>query len=463
MNMNLTETQEPTQVSLRSADRESESARAMIESRLTIAQKFPRDVETAFGDLMRSCDRKAFADKVEYSFKRGRKLDETSGQWVDNYVTGPTVDLAREAARCWGHIDYGFEIVNDDREWRHIKAYAHDLQTNTRVTCDDSFRKLVQRKNKEVKNTEWVTPNERDLRELTNRYAALAVRNCILQLLPKDLIDDARGKAKATLRNDVTENIETHRKKIIMAFGELGISAKSLQEYLGHPLSEATADEIVELRAVWKSIHDGNSNWAEYVSDAAGDDESDGDTLSDAASKESSKQKPRRKTVKDVVPDEPKRKRSRSKRKSYDEFVVQVRAAEDVETLLAIKRQAMVHLTPDALDALTDVIVDRQHEIEGTDDDDDHDDQNDPETSVEKAEENMDRLFPEEATDEPPTWVDGFEQQIGDARTVDEILHLRDSLREMIDDGAEVDENDVRRVENLLNFRQNQFETSNES
>lgn len=38
-----------------------------------------------------------------------------------------------------------------------------------------------------------------------------------------------------------------------------------LQEKLGHPLAQATAEELTELNDVYASIQDGNSTWTEYV------------------------------------------------------------------------------------------------------------------------------------------------------------------------------------------------------
>src|SRR5205085_986190 len=132
----------------------------------------------AFQQLAVACKRLSFAEQSSYAFPRGGQT-----------VSGPSVHLARAAARVWKNLQYGVRITRDDDDSRQIQAFAWDLETNVKVTGEDDFKKLVYRK-----KDGWVKPDERDLRELTNRRGAILVRNCILQILPKDLIEDARDE-----------------------------------------------------------------------------------------------------------------------------------------------------------------------------------------------------------------------------------------------------------------------------
>lgn len=228
---------------------DSAAAQAEIQSALVLANRFPRNEDTAFQKLMRACNRTTFAQGASYSFPRGGAK-----------VTGPSVNLAREAARVWGNIRYGIEVVRDDTATRKIRGWAWDLQTNTKVAAEDEFAKLIQRKGKG-----WIVPDERDLRELTNRRGAILVRNCILQLLPYDLIEDAANTALQTLRADSAKDPDGQRKQLLASFDALNVSAEQIEKYLGHPIKEASPAQLADLRQVWKSISDGNSTWAEYM------------------------------------------------------------------------------------------------------------------------------------------------------------------------------------------------------
>ena len=220
-----------------------------IQSAIVIAKRFPRNEDGAFQKLMKAAGRSSFADDAAYSFPRG-----------DAKVEGPSINLAREAARVWGNIRYGLEIIRDDEESRQIRGWAWDIETNTKTTAEDDFKKLIYRK-----KGGWIKPDERDLRELTNRRGAILIRGCLLQLLPKDLIEDAMDRCKATLAKGAQQDPEGARKKIILAFSELNVTPEMLEKYLGHGLAECSPAELAELRKVYKSIADGNSTWAEYV------------------------------------------------------------------------------------------------------------------------------------------------------------------------------------------------------
>ena len=222
-----------------------------IQSAIIIAKKMPRSEDQAFSKLMKSCQRPTFAEDVSYSFPRGEAT-----------VTGPSVHLAREAARVWGNIRYGLDILTDAEDSRVIEGWAWDMETNTKVTSADAFKKLIYRK-----KGGWVKPDERDLRELTNRRGAILVRNCILQLLPKDLIEDALFQAAKTVQAQVSEDPDAAKKRLLASFATLNVTADMLTERLGHPLSECTPQELTELRGVYKSIADGNSKWSEYAAD----------------------------------------------------------------------------------------------------------------------------------------------------------------------------------------------------
>jgi len=240
-------------------------ARHEIEGSLIIANRFPRNEDGAFEKVMKSCGRFAFASLACYSYPRG-------GQQIE----GASVNLAREVARCWGNIRFGADIVHDDEESRTVRGWAWDLETNTKETQDATFKKLVYRR-----KGGWIKPDERDLRELTNKHSAIAVRNCLIHLVPPDLIDEAKRAAKATLQKGIAEDVDGHRKRMIRAFSTLGVSVEDVELYLGHPLRQATAEEIAKLRTVYKSISDGNSIWAEYVADKQPEAVNGGATIDD--------------------------------------------------------------------------------------------------------------------------------------------------------------------------------------
>lgn len=250
-------------------------AQQEVQGSIIIAKKFPRNEDEASQALWRACKRSSFADRAEYKFPRGKKKNEETGRWEDNIVSGPSASIAREAMRLWGNIQAGTEIVRDTDEDRHIRSFAWDMERNSRKVAETTFRKLIQRKVKTGKKdgrgwdeteTQWVQPDERDLRELTNKHAAIAERNCILQLIPSDIIEEAIRICRETLRSEASQDPDAARRRLISGFDELNITVGMLEAYLGHPLAQSSPKEIADLRAIWVSIRDGNSTWGELMS-----------------------------------------------------------------------------------------------------------------------------------------------------------------------------------------------------
>lgn len=230
---------------------------AEMKAAIVLAKKFPRDEAAAYTRIMHSCDRPSFAEGANYAFPRGGQV-----------VTGPSVDLARELARIWGNVRYGLRIVTEDDERVHIKGYAYDLESNTYVESEDKFAKLVQRRNKVTRQSEWVKPDERDLRELVNKRGAICVRNAILQLLPSDIVMDAmarcRDTAQKAAKGEIQQDREAAIRRLALAYHDIGVNSEMIAGYLKHSMELITNEEIADLRAIYKSIRDGNSRREEY-------------------------------------------------------------------------------------------------------------------------------------------------------------------------------------------------------
>lgn len=219
---------------------------AEIKAAIVLARGNPRDELASYNRLIRSCQRPSFAEGAMYRFPRG-----------DTVITGPSVDMAREAARVWGNIRFGLRVVTEDADTVHIKGYAYDLESNNYVEAEDKFAKLVQRK------SGWVKPDERNLRELINRRGAICVRNAILQLMPPDIIDDAVKEVGKTIRKaaagELSENRDQAVRRLVMAFSQYQVTTEMLASHLGHAIDLINEDEMANLRTIFVSMRDGNS------------------------------------------------------------------------------------------------------------------------------------------------------------------------------------------------------------
>ncbi|QPC44027.1 hypothetical protein HW532_15805 [Kaustia mangrovi] len=222
---------------------EIESSRAVAEAqaKLLIAQRFPRDPYSAWERALNACMRPGLAESSIYSYKRGGED-----------VSGPSIRLAEELARCWGNVDYGLRELSNRDGLSEMEAYAWDLETNTISTQRFTVRHI-----RDTKGGSRSLTQQRDIYEITANMGARRLRARILAILPDDLKDAAVAQCRRTIAGDGKEPIGDRIKKMVAAFGKLDVSSEQLEQYLGHPLKQIVPDELVTLQGVYTSLKDG--------------------------------------------------------------------------------------------------------------------------------------------------------------------------------------------------------------
>jgi hypothetical protein len=223
-----------------------------VKAAVAMAKRFPRNELEAYNRILKSCKRPGLAQEAIYSFPRGGAT-----------VEGPSINLAKAVAGAWGNMRHGHRIVAQTEETVHIMGYAWDMETNNFASYEDDFKKLIERKGQG-----WIKPDERDLRELITRRGAIVERNAILNVTPKDVIDDAVEECKKTMRAAASGELKQDRQQTIRslvgAFEQLGVSQEMLAKNLGHDLEIVDEKEVTKLRGIWKSIADGISRRDEH-------------------------------------------------------------------------------------------------------------------------------------------------------------------------------------------------------
>lgn len=236
---------------------------AEIQAQCQMARAFPRDESAAWSKLVAACARPSFADSAVYEFPRGGST-----------IRGLSVNAAREIARVWGNIRHGYRQIPTDPAWVHIEAFAFDLETGTFVVKEDRFLKRIQRKVKGT--TKWVEPDERDLRELVGRRAAVLERNCMLELVPGDLKDEmlarccAAGEQQAGA--DLAKNRDAVIGKMLASFERYGVSSDQIETRLGRTIAEMNSEDLDSLRRIFRSLESKEATVDEFftaVSDSA--------------------------------------------------------------------------------------------------------------------------------------------------------------------------------------------------
>lgn len=222
-----------------------ESSRAVAEAqgKLLIAKRFPRNQMEAYQNAMNACKRPSLAEKAIYSYPKGGQT-----------ISGPSIRLAEELARCWGNIDFGIKELSQKDGESEMQAYCWDTETNTISSQTFVVPHVIDTKNGQKKLT-----TTRDIYENNANMAGRRLRSRILAVLPPDLVEDAVKECKKTLAGQNDQPIEDRIKKMVMAFQKFGVKPETIEKRLGRKIETMTPEDLSEFIGIFNSLKDGNS------------------------------------------------------------------------------------------------------------------------------------------------------------------------------------------------------------
>ena len=229
-----------------------EQARAVaeVQGAIVAAKSHPRDPVKAQGLMMSACSHRALADVAFYSFPRGGKK-----------VTGPTIHLARELARCWGNISYNIVELNrsDTGGFSEMMAIATDLETN--VTARMQF---IQPHARDKNEGGGALVSLRDIYENNTNNGARRLRECIYNILPVGFISDAEDACRAALTAGDGRPFPEQVESTVKAFVSIGVTVDQLAiKFDGRGPDRFIPEDLARLRVIWKSMGRGETSVAD--------------------------------------------------------------------------------------------------------------------------------------------------------------------------------------------------------
>jgi hypothetical protein len=239
-------------------------AREHFNARYQVAYNKPRDMDAVRQKLLRECDRTSFAESARYSKPIDAKV-----------VAGLGIRFVEAALRFMGNMLIDPALIFDDAAQRIVRVTVTDLETNITYSKDLAIEKVVERfqlrhgeqprgsrPNENGERVFLVDATEDDLVTKEGAQISKAVRQLGLRLIPGDLQDECVQAIRRTLNADVEKDPDAAKKKIIDAFEEIGIRVEQLKEYLDvSDLANVTPNGVLNLRAVYQAIRDGETNW----------------------------------------------------------------------------------------------------------------------------------------------------------------------------------------------------------
>lgn len=222
---------------------EQSRAVAEVQAAVVVAQQCPRSLQAAVTMMRESCAQKTLAERAFYRFPRGGQS-----------VSGPSVHLARELARCWGNVQYGItELRRDDEHGQsEMLAFAWDVQTNTR-----SMQVFIVPHKRDKRGGPEKLTDMRDIYENNANNGARRLREAIFSILPTWFTEDAKDLCTRTLADGGGKPLAERRVDAVKAFEGLGVTAEQLQERLGRVPDQWTDHDLAQLHVTYKSLERG--------------------------------------------------------------------------------------------------------------------------------------------------------------------------------------------------------------
>ena len=226
---------------------EQSRAVAQVQAAVVVAKQSPRSLEVAVEQMRQTTQQMALAERAFFRFPR-----------AGNPVTGPSIHLARELARCWGNIDYGLlELHRDDVKGEsEMQAYAWDLETNARTST--TFISPHRRDKTGVEGGQVLT-EIRDVYENNANVGARRLREMIFNLLPVWFRQEAIDNLHKTLIDGGGMPLPQRIANALKLFEPLGVTKGKLETKVGRPASEWNEHDVVQLGIVFRSIEGGES------------------------------------------------------------------------------------------------------------------------------------------------------------------------------------------------------------
>lgn len=245
-------------------------AKAAVESRYIMAMRRPRNWDDVRTRLLRECDRPSFAAVARYKKPIGKGVEGLSIRFVE------------AALRCMTNVLPEVMAVYDDTTKKIVRVTVTDLEGNITYSQDVTITKTVERSkpaddgsyisvrtNSYGNKTYTVPGTDDDILNKENALISKAIRTLGLRLIPGDIQDEAEARLIKTARNKAAQDPDAERKSITDAFASLNVTPSMLEEYLDQKLTQLTPAQLVDLRALYSALRDGEATWKTVMDNKA--------------------------------------------------------------------------------------------------------------------------------------------------------------------------------------------------
>jgi len=216
-----------------------------VKTAYTTAMVVPkaRSITEVFGKMKEEAG--LAGDSFYYSWM---VYDKTKGRKVP--IEGGSIDMARAFARNYG---------NNALDVKCEETITHYIFTVTFIDLESGLTlpRIFRQRKGQIISGKMDRGRQEDM--VFQLAQSKAIRNAILQVMPQWMIETLIALAKDSELQSIDEyhNIVEARSKIVDFFYDYGISPERIEAERKKPVDKITAKDIVDLRAMARSVKDG--------------------------------------------------------------------------------------------------------------------------------------------------------------------------------------------------------------
>jgi hypothetical protein len=217
--------------------------KATIDTQIATAKAFPRNLKRSLENaiFIVTMDKETAAT-CTYSVPRGGKA-----------ITGPSVHLARILAQTWGNMRIEAKVISVEEKTLTSQGIAFDLENNLAIKVE--VKRSIMTKTGRMNDDMIVVTG--------NAGNSIALRNAILGVIPRSVVDKVHNESKKKMIGDVSDETKliSKRKKVIDGLKDTyNLTEKEILSAIGKAAIEhVTPDDLVTLIGIGTSIKDGDT------------------------------------------------------------------------------------------------------------------------------------------------------------------------------------------------------------
>lgn len=217
--------------------------KAAIDMQISTAKAYPRNIKRSTENAIAIVTIDAETAKTcTYSVPRGGKP-----------ITGPSVHLAKILAQVWGNLRIEAKVVSIDNKQVTSEAVCFDLENNLAIKAQ--VKRSIMGKTGRF-NDDMITVTG-------NAANSIALRNAVLSVIPRAIVDKVYNAAKQAITGDISDDTKliARRKQVIDGLKDtFGVTEKEILSAVGKAaINHITSDDLVVLIGIGTAIKDGDT------------------------------------------------------------------------------------------------------------------------------------------------------------------------------------------------------------